>query len=214
MYEKAFLITCYEVEKKGVELPWAAIAHRLDPGTTGDAVKQAVARLHQTLLAEGHMVPPETALKDNWTRGLTRLYPDSFHDDDILYCRPVGWLEDLEHLTEKKPSANRLTFNGTHKFSIQYSRNAAEIPDEWKSDRSQRQGEVRLSSKEVIAQANALADAEKEDFSEVGEDADAFEEVVDASQEDASASEEDEDFEEFDELGDDLNVPADSETVS
>ncbi|KAK8124466.1 uncharacterized protein PG998_000225 [Apiospora kogelbergensis] len=72
--------TCYEIEKNGIELPWDAIAHRLELGTSGDAIKQALARLHQTVLAEGHMVPPEAGVKDNWTRGFTRVYPDSFDD--------------------------------------------------------------------------------------------------------------------------------------
>ncbi|KAK6825807.1 hypothetical protein PG987_013301 [Apiospora arundinis] len=162
MYEKLLLNMYYECGKMGVEIPWDKIAHRVEPGTTKDAIHQAMERLRQTVLAEGHMVPPEIGIKDNWTRGFTRVYPDSFEDADILYCRPVGWLDDIEHPKEKNPSSERLTFNGQHKFVVEYQKATADIPAEWVHDRGQRRSEVRLSSNQAVTRANVLA-AEQED---------------------------------------------------
>ncbi|KAK7980010.1 heterokaryon incompatibility protein-domain-containing protein [Apiospora arundinis] len=162
MYEKLLLNMYYECGKMGVEVPWDKIAHRVEPGTTKDAIHQAMERLRQTVLAEGHMVPPEIGIKDNWTRGFTRVYPDSFEDADILYCRPVGWLDDIEHPKEKNPSSERLTFNGQHKFVVEYQKATADIPAEWVHDRGQRRSEVRLSSNQAVTRANVLA-AEQED---------------------------------------------------
>ncbi|KAK7998483.1 hypothetical protein PG991_014962 [Apiospora marii] len=153
MHEKLLLNLFYECNKADIELPWDRIAHRVDPGTTGEAVVQALTRLRQTCLAEGHLVPPELNTKDPWTRGLTRVYPDSFDEKDILYCRPVGWYEEVEHPKEKNPTAERLTFNGTHKFKWSYTANKAPVPDEWKEDGSKRKNEVRLSTADVIRMA-------------------------------------------------------------
>lgn len=153
MYEKLFLNMVYECGKANIELPWDRVAHRLEPGTSKDAILQAVERLRQTCLAEGHMIPPEIGTKDPWTRGFTRVKPDSFDENYTLHCRPVGWYEEVDHPKEKNPSAERLTFNGTHKFHITYAGFKAPIPDEWKEDTSKRKNEVRMTAADVVAMA-------------------------------------------------------------
>lgn len=155
MYEKLLLNLFYECGKANIELPWDRVAHRLQPGTSKDAIIQAIDRLRQTCLAEGHMIPPEVDTKDPWTRGFTRVYPDSFVEDDILYCRPVGWYEEVEHPKEKNPTAERLTFNGTTTFKVTYADYKAPVPDEWKEDPSKRMNEPRLTQAQVVALAKA-----------------------------------------------------------
>ncbi|KAK7948820.1 uncharacterized protein PG986_009706 [Apiospora aurea] len=163
MYEKLLLNMFYECGKAGFDMPWDKIAHRLDPGTSKEALLQAMERLRQTVLAEGHIVPPEVGTKDPWTRGFTRVHPDSFEDIDILYCRPVGWLEKVDHPKEKNPTAERLTFNGQYKFKIDYASPTAPIPEEFMVDPEKRRNEVRLSAADVIAQAGNGAQEDEDD---------------------------------------------------
>lgn len=58
MAEKLLLCIQYECALRGVTLPWDAIAHRLQPGSTESAIMQHLSRLRPTLLAEGHLIPP------------------------------------------------------------------------------------------------------------------------------------------------------------
>ncbi|KAK8078021.1 hypothetical protein PG996_004191 [Apiospora saccharicola] len=153
MYEKLLLNLVYECGKANIELPWDRIAHRLEPGTSKDAILQAIERLRQSCLAEGNLIPPEIGTKDPWTRGFTRVYPDSVDEIDILHCRSVGWYEEVDHPKEKNPTGERLTFNGAHKFRVTYADSKAPVPDEWKEDLNKRKNEIRLTGADLIRMA-------------------------------------------------------------
>ncbi|UKZ80514.1 hypothetical protein TrVFT333_008275 [Trichoderma virens FT-333] len=56
MAEKLLLHIHYECARHKVNVPWDAIAHRLRPGSSGQAVLQHVNRLRKELLSEGHML--------------------------------------------------------------------------------------------------------------------------------------------------------------
>ncbi|KAK2605949.1 hypothetical protein QQS21_003675 [Conoideocrella luteorostrata] len=58
MAEKLLLHMQYECSRHKVQLPWDAIAHRLHPGSSGQAICQHINRLRRELVAEGHLVPP------------------------------------------------------------------------------------------------------------------------------------------------------------
>ncbi|KAK8086429.1 hypothetical protein PG994_001403 [Apiospora phragmitis] len=204
MYEKLLLNMYYECSKSGLDIPWEKIAHRLEPGTSKDAMLQTLERLRQTVLAEGHMVPPELGTKDHWTRGFTRVYPDSFQDEDILYSRPVGWLEEMDHPKERNPTADRLTFNGQFKFKVTYTASTAPIPEMFKPDTSKRQNETRLSAAQVIAQlkgeeeeegsvVSSSPNVDNDTSEDVAGDEDDFAEVDDDGEEEY---EDEEDYEE------------------
>lgn len=101
----ALQIMQYECEIRGYPIPWDAIAHRLSPGYTGDAIKQKLARDRKELIAEGHLVPPKSGPrgnnKDPWIRGYVRAFPGTEH---LLAVRPVRF-DDVWH----DPAVNDVT---------------------------------------------------------------------------------------------------------
>ncbi|KAL7912780.1 hypothetical protein GGI35DRAFT_441116 [Trichoderma velutinum] len=107
MTEKLLLHIHYECVRHKVNIPWDAIAHRLRPGSSGQAVLQHVNRLRKELLAEGHMVPPPahktspSTPYDPSVRGYVR-DPTS---DDKLATRSVGFDEKLDDAKINLPDA-------------------------------------------------------------------------------------------------------------
>ncbi|EJT72015.1 hypothetical protein GGTG_11263 [Gaeumannomyces tritici R3-111a-1] len=59
IYEMLILDIVYETFRHGIDLPWGQIAHRLHPGSTPGAIHQALGRLRNQLIVEGHLVPPQ-----------------------------------------------------------------------------------------------------------------------------------------------------------
>ncbi|EHK24463.1 uncharacterized protein TRIVIDRAFT_199076 [Trichoderma virens Gv29-8] len=107
MAEKLLLHIHYECARHKVNVPWDAIAHRLHPGSSGQAVLQHVNRLRKELLSEGHMVPPlahktsPSAPYDPTIRGYVR----DLTSDDKLATRSVGFDEKLDDAKINLPDA-------------------------------------------------------------------------------------------------------------
>ena len=96
MMEKLLLHVDYKSRKEGIELPWANIAHRLNPGSGGGSVKQYLHRLRRTLISEGHIVPPspmnsKTITPPGPPRGLVRDISQTYP----YVTRQVSWEEPL-----------------------------------------------------------------------------------------------------------------------
>ncbi|KAK4070081.1 uncharacterized protein Triagg1_6502 [Trichoderma aggressivum f. europaeum] len=107
MTEKLLLHMHYECARHKINIPWDAIAHRLRPGSSGQAILQHVGRVRKELLAEGHMVPPPAHKSspstpyDPTVRGYVR-DPTS---DDKLATRSVGFDEKLDDAKINLPDA-------------------------------------------------------------------------------------------------------------
>ena len=108
MAEKLLLHIQYECSRHKVELPWNAIAHRLNPGSSGGAILQHLNRVRSTLVAEGHLVPPicqkpgSRVVVEPEVRGYVRLFPES---DDTISTRPVLFSERMEDRKLNLPDA-------------------------------------------------------------------------------------------------------------
>ncbi|KAK3315152.1 hypothetical protein B0H66DRAFT_606056 [Apodospora peruviana] len=109
MPEKLLLHIMYECSRHRVDVPWDAIAHRLHPGSTGGAIMQHLNRMRNTLIAEGHLVPPicqkpgSRVFVDPTIRGYIRKDPDS--SDDMLSTRPVPFSEPCDDRRFNLPDA-------------------------------------------------------------------------------------------------------------
>ncbi|KAL7937474.1 hypothetical protein V8C35DRAFT_331223 [Trichoderma chlorosporum] len=107
MTEKLLLHLHFECIRHKVNIPWDTIAHRLRPGSSGQAVLQHVNRLRKELLSEGHMVPPPAHKSSPSTpydpaiRGYVR-DPTS---DDKHAIRVVGFDEKLDDAKINLPDA-------------------------------------------------------------------------------------------------------------
>ncbi|KAF9877733.1 hypothetical protein CkaCkLH20_04868 [Colletotrichum karsti] len=58
LLERLLVSIDFEARSEGLELPWAKIAHHLNPGSGPQAVQQFLDRTYNSLLDEGHVVPP------------------------------------------------------------------------------------------------------------------------------------------------------------
>ena len=100
MIEKLMLHMWYELHRRGVEIPWNAIVHRLSPGSSGQSATQHLNKLRDTLVAEGHMVPPlcgkVSHRNDPDIRGMIR----DMSQKDISAVRNVLWDELIEDRKE------------------------------------------------------------------------------------------------------------------
>ncbi|CCE28257.1 related to RNA-binding protein cabeza [Claviceps purpurea 20.1] len=110
MAEKLLLHIQYECSRHKITLPWDAIAHRLHPGSSGQAVCQHIHRLRRELVAEGHLVPPPPqkagSFVDPDIRGYTRQNVDS---NDLETTRAVTFDERLEDAKLNLPDAVNLS---------------------------------------------------------------------------------------------------------
>ncbi|KAG5926041.1 hypothetical protein E4U42_003704 [Claviceps africana] len=111
MAEKLLLHIQYECSRHKITLPWDAIAHRLHPGSSGQAVCQHIHRLRRELVAEGHLVPPMPSQKsgslfDPEIRGYTRQNVDT---NDLETTRPVTFDERLDDPKLNLPDAANLS---------------------------------------------------------------------------------------------------------
>ncbi|PNP50828.1 hypothetical protein THARTR1_08449 [Trichoderma harzianum] len=107
MTEKLLLHMHYECVRHKVNIPWDAIAHRLRPGSSGQAILQHVNRLRKEILAEGHMVPPPAHKSSPSTPydPSIRGYVRDPTGDDKLATRPVGFDEKLDDAKINLPDA-------------------------------------------------------------------------------------------------------------
>ncbi|KAG6029050.1 hypothetical protein E4U41_000501 [Claviceps citrina] len=110
MAEKLLLHIQYECSRHKIALPWDAIAHRLHPGSSGQAVCQHINRLRRELVAEGHLVPPLPQKSGTYCppeiRGFTR---QDVHGSDLETTRPVTFDEKIEDPKLNLPDAANLS---------------------------------------------------------------------------------------------------------
>ncbi|KAG6011663.1 hypothetical protein E4U54_007964 [Claviceps lovelessii] len=110
MAEKLLLHIQYECSRHKINMPWDAIAHRLHPGSSGQAVCQHIHRLRRELVAEGHLVPPPLhksgSFVDPQIRGYTRQNVDT---NDLETTRPVTFDERLDDPKLNLPDAANLS---------------------------------------------------------------------------------------------------------
>ncbi|KFA78359.1 hypothetical protein S40288_10984 [Stachybotrys chartarum IBT 40288] len=110
MNDKLLLHLVYECHRQNIQLPWVDVAHRLRPGSSGEAVTQHMARLRGELLNEGHVVPPKTgkgadgASTDPMVRGYVKEQSDV---DGSWNVREVYYDEKIDDLrSESRPSSS------------------------------------------------------------------------------------------------------------
>jgi hypothetical protein len=103
MAEKLLLHLAFESHLHGIDLPWARAAHRLQPGTSGAAIIQHLARLRERLIAEGHLVPPPTNSRVPLPPDHVRGYIRTENSDDPHESRPVDFSENIDDRTFNVP---------------------------------------------------------------------------------------------------------------
>ncbi|TGO09939.1 hypothetical protein BTUL_0149g00180 [Botrytis tulipae] len=118
MAEKLIQCINYECRRQGLNIPWDDIAHRMDPGSSAAAAMQYINKMRETLIPEGHLVPPPFAKKNTVNpkvRGIIR----DMKSDDPKATREVTWDEEIEHPKES------LTIPGVTRGSGTYRRDRA-----------------------------------------------------------------------------------------
>lgn len=100
MVEKLLLCVQYECHKSGVKIPWDKVVERLNPGSKGSSALQQLNKMRDTLVAEGHVIPPALGKADIpdplWLRGYAR----DFSSVAPTATRSVRWSELIEHPKE------------------------------------------------------------------------------------------------------------------
>ncbi|KAM0813272.1 hypothetical protein AB5N19_13265 [Seiridium cardinale] len=120
MMEKAFLHLMYESEVRNIELPLDAVAHRLYPGATGEALRQRFDRLRKEMIAEGHLVPPKAGKKSTnlnpKIRGHIRKFPGD--PENILETREVLFTEPIDDAEFNDPTGFLLVHNASARTKV------------------------------------------------------------------------------------------------
>lgn len=100
MIEKLLLHVHYECHRRGLNIPWDHVVHRLSPGSSGSSALQHLTKLRDVLTAEGHMVPPllgkVTVKQDPSIRGYVR----DMSSEIKTMTRIVCWDEHIEDRKE------------------------------------------------------------------------------------------------------------------
>lgn len=111
MAEKALMALVYELSVRGVPIPFNEAAHRLQPGSSGSSFQQYLGRTRNTLIAEGHMVPPPFGKAVGPTiRGYVREFPND--PNKLTQARSLGWGEQFEHSKYNLVDAVNLVHGG------------------------------------------------------------------------------------------------------
>lgn len=127
MIEKLFLHLIYECHRADVALPWQEIMKRFAPNSTPESAMQQLNRVRETLISEGHMVPPllgrrSVAQKPD-VRGIIR----DMAQENPKATREVDWQEDIIDRSES------LVVSGVVRGSGRYPRrprNSGEVNNE------------------------------------------------------------------------------------
>jgi len=98
MFEKCLLHLIYEMHRRGIEIPYDAAVKRLAPWGTGNAFQQALNKLRDVMIAEGHLVPPALSKIDFMTEANVRGYVRDMTSDDPFKARLLKWDEEYEDL--------------------------------------------------------------------------------------------------------------------
>ncbi|TGO32590.1 hypothetical protein BHYA_0304g00080 [Botrytis hyacinthi] len=126
------LIQCinYECRRRGLNIPWNDIAHRMDPGSSGAAAMQYVNKMREILIPEGHLVPPPFA-KKNTVNPNVRGYIRDMNSDDPKATREVTWEEEIEHPKESLDIPGVTRGSGTYRRDrARWQNNKASIVEE------------------------------------------------------------------------------------
>ncbi|KAF7936492.1 uncharacterized protein EAE97_007858 [Botrytis byssoidea] len=130
MAEKLIQCINYECRRKGLNIPWDDIAHRMDPGSSAAAVMQYINKMRETLIPEGHLVPPPFAKKNPVNpkvRGMIR----DMKSDDPKATREVTWDEEIEHPKESLSIPGVTRGSGTYRRDrARWQNNKASIVEE------------------------------------------------------------------------------------
>lgn len=95
MSDKLLQVLVYECNRAKIRLPWDQVAHRLNPGSSGNSITQWLGRNRNDLIAEGHIVPPPLSPRaDRTVRGVMRADLDG---NDTTTTREVLFTEPLYH---------------------------------------------------------------------------------------------------------------------
>ena len=98
MFEKALLHLIYEMQRRGMDIPYDAAVKRLAPWGTGNAFQQALNKLRDIMIAEGHLVPPALQRVDLMAEADIRGYVRDMTSDDPFKARVLRWDERYEDL--------------------------------------------------------------------------------------------------------------------
>lgn len=98
MIEKLVLHMQYELHRRGIEVPWNSIVHRLSPGSSGQSATQQLNKLRDALVSEGHLVPPLLGKVTQRQQPEIRGFLRDMNKEEITETRIVGWNEEVEDL--------------------------------------------------------------------------------------------------------------------
>ncbi|KAI0378365.1 hypothetical protein F5Y04DRAFT_283879 [Hypomontagnella monticulosa] len=118
MAEKALMSLVYELSIRGITIPFDEATHRLSPGSSGSSLEQYLVRMRNTLIAEGHAVPPPfNKVVDPGIRGYIREFP---HDPKKLtQARALKYSEPWQHPKSNLVDAVSLVHNQTARRASQ-----------------------------------------------------------------------------------------------
>lgn len=91
--EQALLAIVYECHVAGIKLPFDNIAHRMNPGSSGESFKQHLPKLREELLEQGFAVPPRITKRRDDQTGIRVCVRDDTHTDRE---RKIGWSEVVD----------------------------------------------------------------------------------------------------------------------
>ena len=101
MIDKLVLHIQYECHKKGIQIPWDNIVHRLSPGSSGPSALQMLNKLREVLITEGHMTPPQLGKANSTVDPTLRGYIRDMDAIDPRTMKAVRWTDDV---TDRKES--------------------------------------------------------------------------------------------------------------
>jgi hypothetical protein len=117
MMEKLIMCIQYECQRAKIVLPWGDIVHRLNPGSSGEAAIQFLAKERDKLIAEGHMIPPmQGHMSDKYK--IPKDVRGYVHDESAACpttCRVLRWDEDYFHPKENKKIPGVVYGSGKYK---------------------------------------------------------------------------------------------------
>lgn len=102
MFEKVLLHLVYELNRRGIVIPYAQVVHRLSPGSSGASLQQSLNKLRDIMTAEGHLIPPlsgKLSLPLSQSEVNIRGHIRDINSDDPFKTRIVGWDENIKDLT-------------------------------------------------------------------------------------------------------------------
>ncbi|KAL2066660.1 hypothetical protein VTL71DRAFT_2732 [Oculimacula yallundae] len=100
MMEKLILHTQYECHKKGIQIPWDDVVHRLSPGSSGPSATQMLNKLRDVLVTEGHMIPPVLGKSGAPVDPTLRGYIRDMEADIPTTTKAVRWSDNVRDLKE------------------------------------------------------------------------------------------------------------------